>query len=168
MRLPAAKGTAQISTIPVSWIGGKKDAAMFAAGQERPQVRFGVQEGPQDEIELQDQAAYPRFTVPVRAELEMFLDFYGKEARVSLMMLMVFFEMPLSYHAASSWSRGRVWQGLFFRASSCPCRPASGPKYNDASDTPRHPRRCMAQLLDNEAAWGQCIVTGTTGRSHGP
>lgn len=60
---------------------------MPAAGQQGPQARFGFQEGPQDEIELQDQVAYLRFTVPVGPELEMFLDFYDKKDSVSLMML---------------------------------------------------------------------------------
>ena len=88
MRLSAAKGAAQISTASVSRVRGEEDAAMPAPGKERPQARFGSQDGPQDEIVLQDQVAYPRFTVPVRAELEMFLERYGKEARLSLMMLM--------------------------------------------------------------------------------
>jgi hypothetical protein len=110
---------------------------MPAAGQEGPQVRFGSQDGPQDEVELQDQVAYPRFTVPVRAELEMFLDLYGKEPRVSLMMLMYSFLMPLSYHTTSSRGMARA----FFCASFCPRRPAIGPWHNGTPEPPRHPRR---------------------------
>jgi hypothetical protein len=71
-------------------------------------VRFGVQDGPQDEIELQDQVSYHRFTVPVQAELEMFLDFYSKEPRVSLMMLMFILWMSLSYHMTSSSGMARA------------------------------------------------------------
>ena len=113
MGLPAAERTAEISTAPVSRVGRKEDAAVPAAGQEGPQARFGLQNGPQDEIVLQDQIAYPRFPVPVRAELEMFLELYGKEARVSLMMLMYDSLMPLSYHTASTTSRGMA-RALFF------------------------------------------------------
>ena len=84
---------------------------MPAAGQERAEARFGLQDGPQGEIVLQDQFAYPRFPVPFRAEREMFLELYGKEARVSLMMLMYNFLMPLSYHTIPSMGMARA---LFF------------------------------------------------------
>ena len=131
---------------------------MPAPGKERPQVRFGVQEGPQDEIELQDQVAYHRFTVPVRAELEMFLDFYGKEPRVSLMMLMLIW-MSLSYRMTSS-------SGMARAPFSCPSPSSSahaGPPPNGTSEPPRRPRTWEPQLFDNGAASGLCIVTGTTG-----
>jgi len=69
-------------------MGQEENAAMAATGQGSQQARFGPKNGSQDEIVLQHESAYLALAVPVPAELEMLLDFYGKKPRFSLMILM--------------------------------------------------------------------------------
>jgi hypothetical protein len=57
-------------------MGQEEDPAVPATGQASPQARFGPLNGPQDEIVLQHKSAYLALAVPVRAELEVLLDFY--------------------------------------------------------------------------------------------
>lgn len=105
-------------------------------------MRLGLQDGPQDEIVLQDQVEYRWLTVPVRAELEMRLDLYGKKARVSLIMLM-YSCMPLSYHTILSSGMARVFFRTSFRAP-----PGIDPPQN-APGSLRHPITCVPHLPDN-------------------
>jgi hypothetical protein len=55
----------------------EENPAMPATGQAWQQVRFGPQNGPQDEIVLQHESAHFALAVPIPAELEMLLDSYG-------------------------------------------------------------------------------------------
>jgi hypothetical protein len=88
MRIFASKGTTQVAAPGVTWMSQEENPAMPASGQAWPQVGFGPQNGPQDEIVLQHESARLAPAVPIRAELEMLLDFYYKNARLSLMILM--------------------------------------------------------------------------------
>ena len=91
--LSAAKGTAQVLALPliatgVAWMGQEEDAAMLALSQAALQVGMGSQDRPQDGVILKDESADLTLVVPVRPELKMPLDPYGKKPRVSLRMLM--------------------------------------------------------------------------------
>ena len=66
----------------------EEDPAMPAALQAPPQVGMGSQNRPQDDIILKNKIADLAPVVPVRPELKMRLDPYGKKPRLSLMMLM--------------------------------------------------------------------------------
>lgn len=83
----AAKGTAQVLTAGVTWMGKEEDVAMLAALQAPPQVRMGSQDRPQYDIILKDEIADLVPVVPVRPKLKMPLDPYGKKPRFSMMML---------------------------------------------------------------------------------
>jgi hypothetical protein len=69
-------------------MGDEEDPTMPAPGQASPQMRLSPKNRPQDEIVLENEPGYLVPAVPPCQELEMFLDLYGKKARVSLMMLM--------------------------------------------------------------------------------
>jgi len=105
MRHPTAEGTPQIGTPAVARVGEKEDPALKAPGQARPKPGFGMQDGTQDEVVLLDQLAHALLMVPIRAEIEMPLDRYGKKPRRSLNRLMAC-GMTLFYHTASRVPRG--------------------------------------------------------------
>jgi hypothetical protein len=104
MSIPAAEGTAEIRTPPVARVSEEKDPAVPAALQAGPQVRFGLQEGAQDDVVLQDKAEHLALSVPVRPGLEAALDFYDKKPRLWLTILM-FLCMLSSYRPATTSSR---------------------------------------------------------------
>lgn len=80
----------------------------------------------------------------------MFLDLYGKKARFSLMMLM-YFDMPLSYHTAATAS-----SGMARALSSEARRPPGGAPVVCARGGPR---TCSEELFDNSSAPARCNGT---------
>ncbi len=63
--LSATKGTTQVPSAGVTWMGDEKDAAMLAVSPASHQVGFASQNGPQDEIILQVEIADLTPAVPV-------------------------------------------------------------------------------------------------------
>ena len=107
MRIFAPKSTTQIAAPGITRMGQEEDSAVSATGQASPQTRLGPQNGPQDEIVLQHDGAYFALAVPIPAELEMFLDSYGKKPRFSLIIL-ISFSTSSSYPVDTHVSRGRT------------------------------------------------------------
>jgi hypothetical protein len=87
---------------------------MPAPGEAWPQVGLLPENGSQEEVVLEDETANLAPAVPTRPELEMLLDPYRKNARLSLMTLNVFFCMPASLPDRAPGVDG-FGRGLFFR-----------------------------------------------------
>lgn len=137
---------------------------MSAALEAGPQLRSGFEQGPQDEVVLQDEPAHLQLVMPPRTELEETLDFYGKKARFSLMMLILFCTLP-SYQAATTSSRGRA--GAFFAGNAPRLLGGSGPA--PAVDRLRigfHvPTIPPPHATDNSAGNADLGITATPGTS---
>lgn len=89
MRLFTAKGTTQVLTVGITWMGKEEDMAMLTALQAPPQVGVGSQNRPQHDIILKDEiTAGIAPVVPIRSKFEMLRDPYGKKPKLSLMILM--------------------------------------------------------------------------------
>lgn len=89
VRLFTAKGTTQVLTVGITWMGKEEDMAMLTALQAPPQVGVGSQNRPQHDIILKDEiTAGIAPVVPIRSKFEMLRDPYGKKPKLSLMILM--------------------------------------------------------------------------------
>jgi hypothetical protein len=105
MRLPAAKGTSQVSPPGVAGVSQKENPAMPATVQTAPQIASAAQHGPQHDVILLHQNTGFALAVPIRTEVEVRLDLDYDKPRVSLIMLMLF-DMSLSYPIDAPVSRG--------------------------------------------------------------
>jgi len=85
--LSAAEGAPQVLSAGVAWMGEEEYPAMPAALQAPSQVGMGSQNRPQDDVILKNKIADLAPPVPVRQELKLPRDLYGKKPRLSLMML---------------------------------------------------------------------------------
>ena len=124
MGLPAAKRTTEILAPSISRIRKKVDPTMPAAGPIEPQMGFLPEQRAQDDVVLPDQS--PNIfvaTVPLRAELEVFLDFNYQKPRVWL-MIETLHCTPLSYPLDTSVTRGRTRDSVYSRDAFSPRVPA--------------------------------------------
>ena len=112
---------------------------MPAAGPARPEVRPVRKHDPHGEIVLADEITHLAGSVPVRAELEMPVDFYGKKPRVSLMILM-YLSIALVLSHGLDFVEG-YGKGFFVGLTSSP------------QSTPSSPR------MGREGAPGNCLIT---------
>jgi len=85
---PASKGTAQVIALGVAGMGQKENPAMLTLGPASPQLRLGPEHGAKDEVVRQDQSSHFALAVPIWGKFEVFLDFYCKKPRFSLIVLM--------------------------------------------------------------------------------
>jgi hypothetical protein len=76
MNFPASKGTTQITAPGVAGMGKEENPAMPAPGETGSKMGLRPQDGPQDEVVLQDETGHLLQPVPVRTELETLLDSY--------------------------------------------------------------------------------------------
>ena len=109
--LPAAKRAAQISTPLVPRVGQKEYPAMLASRQASSKVWLVLDDRPQTEAILQYKLPNPIIVIPSFAKFKTLTDFYGKFARFSLIILIVFC-ISSSYPIEATGSTGGA--GIFF------------------------------------------------------
>jgi hypothetical protein len=96
VRLPAAKGTAQVVPASIPEVGEEVDAAVPATGQAPAQMRLGSKDRAQHGVILQHQPTRLRLTIPVGLELKPLCNPYYKKPNLCPRMLMKC-PMPSSY-----------------------------------------------------------------------
>jgi|GEM_PF-4295478 len=107
MVLTAPKGTTQIPATRVSGMREKPNTALSAVDDATPKLAVGLQDRVQGGLILPDKRLGAVVLVPIRPKRENLLDGYGKKARFSVMMWIVF-DTPSSYPADANASRGRA------------------------------------------------------------
>jgi len=113
--LPAAERAAQIPASPVPGISQKEYPAMFASRQAPSKVWLVLDDRPQTEVILQYKLPNPIIVIPSIAKFKTLTDFYGKFARFSLIILIVFC-ISSSYPIEANASTGGA--GIFFLLGS--------------------------------------------------
>ena len=108
--LSAAERAAKIPASPVPGIGQKEYPTMFASRKTVSKVWLGLQDRPQQEVILQYKMPNRPIVIPSSAKFKTLPDFYGKFARFSLMILIVF-DMSSSYPIEAYASMGGA--GIF-------------------------------------------------------
>ena len=107
-----AKGTPEICTAFIAWMGEKLDVAMFALLQTKLKVGFVFQDGFYSKIVLKNEIVDLTCPIPIRFKFKIFLNLYGKKPSVSLTMLMLF-GMSSFYYKSSTLSRSRAGTVFF-------------------------------------------------------
>jgi len=109
--LPTAEWAAQISASSVPRIRQKEYPAMFASRQASSKVWLVLDDRPQTEVILQYKLPNPIIVIPSFAKFKTLTDFYGKFARFSLIILILFC-ISSSYPIDAIASTGGA--GIFF------------------------------------------------------
>jgi hypothetical protein len=137
-------------------IRDEEDPAVPAPSEIPPDIPLVAKDGPQDDVVDPDEPTYippavPVPPVPLRLG-EAPLDLYEKNARLSLMILILFFISLSSYQPATNSSRGRT--RVFLTGTKAPPRDCLG-----------GPGRSRPRALDNGSRKARLIVRGTPGTS---
>jgi hypothetical protein len=107
MVLPAAERTAEIPATRVAGMREETHPAVAAAHRAVPQLRTVPQDGVQGELILTNERPGAVVLMPILAKNKKFRDGYGKIARFSVTMLIVF-GISSSYSLDAIASRGRA------------------------------------------------------------
>ena len=108
----AAKGTPEICTAFIAWMGEKLNVAMFASLQTQLKVGIVFQDGFYSKIVLKNEIVDLTLSIPIWLRFKMFLNLYSKKPSVSLTILMIL-GMSLSYYKILTLSRSKARTAFF-------------------------------------------------------
>ena len=106
MMPPAAEWTTQVSPTCVPGMSEKPNPAVQTGNSATLKLGMGLQNRVQRGLILQDKRLGAIVLMPIRANREKLLDAYGKKAKLSVIILMLF--TPSSYHLGAKATRGRA------------------------------------------------------------
>jgi hypothetical protein len=106
MMVAAAEWTTQVSPTCVPGMSEKPNPAVQTGNSATLKLGMGLQNRVQRGLILQDKRLGAIVLMPIRANREKLLDAYGKKAKLSVIILMLF--TPSSYHLGAKATRGRA------------------------------------------------------------